>query len=186
LFVAVEPSDEARRWLEKVSKGLRAECEARKIRARFVPADNLHVTLRFIGDVEEEKAEAIGEALRGSDLPSTDRFEIRFSGLGAFPNEKKSRVLWVGLMGGARGLKTLAEQVDRCLQGVGIAPEERPFRPHLTLARIKKGRENTSRLIESVSPREDVSSLVHEVVLFQSDLGPPQAVHTPRVRVPLG
>ncbi len=194
LFVAVEPSEQARRWLGEVSAAVRQAFVERKIAARFVPAENMHLTLRFIGEVAEERVPSIGEALK--EL-STDRFEIRFSGLGAFPNEKKSRVLWVGFSEGAEGLKTLAEQVDRCLQGVGIAPEERPYRPHLTLARMKKGRENTARVIESVSPREGVSSLVREVVLFQSELDSsrglrgaspprPKARYTPRARIPLG
>lgn len=184
LFVAVEPSAEAREWLAEVRSDLRSLAEASKIRARYPRPENLHLTLRFIGETSEDRVGEIADAL--APLGSTDRFEIRFSGLGAFPNEKKSRVVWVGLAGGTEQLKSLAEQVDRCLQGVGIAPEERPYRPHLTLARMKKGSENTTRLIESVSRREGVSSLVREVVLFQSDLGPEGARYTPRAQFPLG
>ena len=184
LFIAVEPSDEARTWLAEYASELRAACDALGVRASFPKTGNLHVTIRFLGDTPESKVAGIVEAL--APLRATDRFQIAFSGLGCFPNEKKSRVVWAGIGEGSDRLKTLAEQVDRCLQEVGIAPEERTFSAHLTLARFRKRREKGSRLMERVSPREGRSSLVQEVVLFQSDLESSGAIYTPRARIPLG
>ena len=184
LFVAVDPTPDARGWLTELSEDLRDACATAEVRARFSKPANLHLTLRFLGDTPEGEVEKIANAL--SPIASTDRFEIRFSGLGAFPNEKKSRVIWVGLDQGVQALKTLTEQVDTCLQGVGIAPEERPYVPHMTLARMKNRSEKGSRPMKLVSPREGCSSLVQEVVLYQSDLGPEGPTYTARARIPLG
>lgn len=101
--------------------------------AKWVRAENLHVTLKFIGEIPPPKAEAIRVAL--TQVHREGVLELRFRGLGFFPNEKRPRVLWAGIESDPR-LARLAGAIEAKLEPLGIAPEERTFAPHLTLARF--------------------------------------------------
>ena len=184
VFVAIDPGDEARRALAELSARLEAACRLAGVKASYPRPETLHLTLRFIGDVTPERAAEIGRAL--APIGATDRLEIAFGALGAFPDEKKPRVLWIAPVRGGGALKSLAEQVDRCLAGLGIPPEGRQFRPHLTLARVKRSSGSVAPVIEKVSPAGEIASPISEVVLYRSDLLPRGAHHTPVARVPLG
>src|SRR5260370_40024908 len=104
---------------------------------RWVRPENLHVTLKFIGEVPETKLAAIRSALARarSDQPVT----LDFRGLGFFPNEKHPRVFWAGIEASANS-KTLAADIDKATEKLGIPLEKRPFSPHLTLARFEPPR----------------------------------------------
>jgi 2'-5' RNA ligase len=104
---------------------------------RWVRAENLHLTLKFIGEVPEAKLGAIRSALAGvrSDLPVA----LDFRGLGFFPNEKHPRVFWAGVET-SPNLKILAAEIENAMQKIGIPQESRPFSPHLTLARFEPPR----------------------------------------------
>ena len=110
-----------------------ADAAATKNKARWVRAENLHVTLKFIGNVDAGKLEAIrvvlGEVSAGGDV------ELRFRGVGFFPNEKRPRVLWAGIAA-SPNLAPLAAEIDARLEKLGIARETREYAPHLTLARF--------------------------------------------------
>jgi 2'-5' RNA ligase len=101
---------------------------------RWVRAENLHVTLKFIGEVPAEKLGGIRAALSAVD--SDPLISLDFRGLGFFPNENRPRVLWAGIAASAN-LSRLAIDVDRALEKLGVPPEKRPFSPHLTLARFE-------------------------------------------------
>jgi 2'-5' RNA ligase len=103
-------------------------------RPRWVRPENLHVTLKFIGEVPTTKLDGIRGALTNvrSDAP----VDLRFRGLGFFPDEKCPRVLWAGLNASAN-LPPLARDIERALEAQGIAPDKRAFTPHLTLARFE-------------------------------------------------
>jgi 2'-5' RNA ligase len=184
LFIAVDPSEHARVRLEKISDGLRAACREVGMKASFQRPEHLHLTLKFLGDVEASKVPEIVSAL--DVLCATDRFEIAFEGLGAFPNEKKPNVLWVDVTKGRKELKSLAEQVDRSLLVLGYPPEQREYQPHLTLARVRRASKDARRVIHPVSPEGAVSSPVTEVVLYRSDLGREGSKYTALARFPLG
>ena len=129
LFVAVETP-------EAVREALRAwihPLEAAYPRARWVRTDNLHVTLKFIGDAPAQQLDAMRAALRTVRHPQA--IEIRFRGAGFFPNERRPRVLWAGVEAGPE-LESLAQAIDRALEPAGVARETREFRPHLTVARF--------------------------------------------------
>jgi 2'-5' RNA ligase len=183
VFIAIDPSDEARRALTDLTARLRVACEAAGVKARWARPDTFHLTLRFLGDVSPERAAEIGRAL--APIGSTDRLEIALGALGAFPDEKNPRVLWIAPVRGGGALKSLAEQVDRCLGGLGIPPEDRQFRAHLTLARVKRAGKSLSTVLEKVSPAGEIASPISEVVLYRSDLLPRGALHTVVARVPL-
>ncbi len=185
-FLAIDPPPDARSHLARLSRALAARCARERVVARFVPPANLHLTLRFLGDVEPGRVDDVGAAMRVA--ARTDPFEIAFGGLGAFPSVRKPTVLWVGIARGADSLKTLAEQVDRCLSGVGFTPEAREFRPHLTLARVRKAPSGVARVVHPVSPEETPASpatRVTEMVLYQSELGSGGSRYTPLFRAPL-
>ena len=134
LFVALEIPTAVRGNLASLIEELRAaDAAATKNKARWVRAENLHVTLKFIGNVDAGKLEAIrvvlGEVSAGGDV------ELRFRGVGFFPNEKRPRVLWAGIAA-SPNLAPLAAEIDARLEKLGIARETREYAPHLTLARF--------------------------------------------------
>jgi 2'-5' RNA ligase len=130
LFVALEIPSTVRENLAALLKSLRKVSP----QTRWVRPENLHVTLKFIGEVQETKLAAIRSALAGarSDQPVT----LDFRGLGFFPNEKHPRVFWAGIEA-SPNLKDLALDIDRATEKLGISREQRPFSPHLTLARFE-------------------------------------------------
>lgn len=184
LFVAVDPDERTRRRLAKMLEALKGAVGRAHWKASFPKAENLHLTLKFVGSVEAARLPAIGQQI--ARVGSTDRFEIAFEGLGAFPSRSRPRILWVGVTQGAEALKSLAEQVDRCFAELGFEPEGREFKPHLTLARLKSARGSATSVLENVSPREAGSSPVTEITLYRSELGPGGSRYTPLVTIPLG
>ena len=99
--------------------------------ARWARVEGLHVTLKFVGEAGDARVNEIKAALRA--VQST-AFEVKFQGVGFFPNPKAARVFWIGVDGGD-ALPRLASAVDACLEKLGIVPEDKPYHPHLTLAR---------------------------------------------------
>jgi 2'-5' RNA ligase len=164
VFFAIDPSEDARAGLVRAQEAVRAALASAGIRASYPAASSLHVTVRFLGEVADEKiaaiVEAIGSAVRRGPIST------RFSELGVFPSRRSPRVVWIGVDKGAAELQDAAEQVDRCLNTLGFAHEERPFTPHLTLARIRAPRRFDPR---SVSFREELASLSTDLVLYRSD-----------------
>jgi RNA 2',3'-cyclic 3'-phosphodiesterase len=129
LFTAIDPSTEALLRLERLMSILRPEALI-----KWSPVDNLHVTIKFIGEWPESRLEELNDAL--SALLPREPFEAEVKELGWFPNERSSRILWAGVHGGDPLLE-LAHDTDKCLAKLGIPKEDRRFTPHLTLARMK-------------------------------------------------
>lgn len=129
LFVAIEIPGEIRLVLAAFLKELRGIAPQPK----WVRAENLHVTLKFLGETEPWKLRAIERALAAIRSPL--HVSLEFRGLGFFPNERKPRVFWLGMEASAN-LKALVAEIDDTLQQLGFPLEDRPFTPHLTLARF--------------------------------------------------
>jgi len=129
LFIAIEIPENVRAAFASLLKDFRAIAPQLK----WVRAENLHVTLKFLGETEPAKLAALQTAL--SILRSPDPVDLEFRGLGFFPNEKRPRVFWAG-MEASPNLKTLAADVDQAAHCIGFPLEQRPFTPHLTLARF--------------------------------------------------
>jgi 2'-5' RNA ligase len=135
LFVALEVPDQVRDGFAALIAELRgADSSFSKSRARWVRPENLHVTLKFIGHVDAGKLDAIRAALAEVRLDSP--VELRFRGLGFFPNGKRPRVFWAGIEA-SPNLAPLAGEIEARLAKVGISGETREFAPHLTLARFE-------------------------------------------------
>jgi 2'-5' RNA ligase len=134
LFVALEvPSAVRDNFAALISELCAADAAASKNKARWVRAENLHVTLKFIGNVDAGKLDAIRAA--SSEVSSGGAVELCFRGLGFFPNEKRPRVLWAGIVA-SPNLAPLAAGLNTRLEKLGIPRETREFAPHLTLARF--------------------------------------------------
>ena len=173
LFVALEIPSAVRENLAALLKTLRAVSP----RTRWVRAENLHVTLKFIGEMPETKLAAIRGALAG--VRYAQPVSLDFRGLGFFPNEKLPRVFWAGIEA-SPNLKTLAADIDKATEKVGIPPEKRPFSPHLTLARFEPPQlpEQLRAAIQENAARDFGSLRAGEFHLIESKLKPSGAEYT--------
>jgi RNA 2',3'-cyclic 3'-phosphodiesterase len=139
---------------------------------RWVPPENFHLTVQFLGDVEETELDAIGAALAGAVGPFPP-LRINAKGLGVFPDLRRPRILWVGIIGNS--LTALASRVGSALEPLGFVAEPRAFTPHLTIGRWRHYDRAPKTLSEELSRwrnREFGESLVGEVVLYRSVLAP--------------
>jgi 2'-5' RNA ligase len=144
---------------------------------RWVAKENLHLTLKFLGPIDEARIEPIGRALEGAISPFS-RFIINAKGLGVFPDLRRPRVLWAGLQGG--DLLSLAAAVESALGPLGFAPETRSFKPHLTVGRWRNFEGSAAKLDQEIGKwkgYEFGASKVNEIILFQSVLKPAGAVY---------
>jgi 2'-5' RNA ligase len=144
----------------------------------WVPAANLHVTLKFLGDRDDAELLAAAEAL-GAVAAATASFAVKLFGLGAFPGMARPRILWVGLADGGLDLRALQSRVEGALEQRGFARESQPWHPHLTIGRIfdpSRWRRQTSPALQEAiarAARTDFGVLpIARVVLMRSDLSP--------------
>ena len=133
LFIALEVPSAVLKNLAALIESLRAVSP----QVRWMRPENLHVTLKFIGEVPEAKLSVIRAAL--TSVRSEQPVVLDFRGLGFFPNEKHPRVFWAGIEA-SLNLKTLALDIDKASEKLGVPLERRPFSPHLTLARFEPPR----------------------------------------------
>jgi 2'-5' RNA ligase len=173
LFVALEIPSAARENLAALLNSLRAVSP----QTRWVRPENLHVTLKFIGDVPEAKLAAIRSAL--ADVRCEQPVTLDFCGLGFFPNEKHPRVFWAGIEA-SPNLKTLAANINKATEKLGIPLEKRPFSPHLTLARFEPPRlpEKLRAAIQENAARDFGSLRAGEFHLIESKLKSTGAEYT--------
>ncbi len=139
--------------------------------ARWVHTGGMHVTLKFIGEVAPEMVDRVKTAL--ADVRSAGPVEMRFRGVGCFPNERRPRVLWAGIEA-AQNLAELAAEIELRLTALGIPREERAFHPHLTLARFNepRGQPRLAEAVQKLSAREFGATRMPEFYLYQSRLKP--------------
>jgi 2'-5' RNA ligase len=130
LFVALDLPEPARHAFADLIVSLKPKSKG----ARWIPPENLHITLKFIGHVGNERLIPIQDAL--SSIRAAQPIELNFRGMGFFPNEHRPRAFWCGIAA-PPNLVELATDIDRALVPLGIEAETRPFTPHLTLARFK-------------------------------------------------
>lgn len=133
-----------------------------------VAPPNWHLTVRYLGPVDPARLDMIAHTLGGVDLGGP--FRLRLDGLGAFPRPEQATVLWVGTAEGTGELHGLRERVEEELGAIGIAPEDRPFAPHLTLSRIRPPTDVWTWLEED--PLLDIRLDVRVLTLFRSERRP--------------
>jgi len=159
LFIAVPLPDEVRHALAALLDG--------PLPGRAVYPSNWHLTLRFLGDTDEVTYDRLLHALGVVDFG--EPFRAAFGALGAFPRPAKATVLWVGFSDGLAGFTRLSGVVAEAVEAAGIPSEDRPFRAHLTLSRIRPHQD--VRPVIDRPPFDDVSWTVGEVDVFRSHLG---------------
>lgn len=139
--MAVTLPPEARDVLAEVIRRLRA-ADLRGVRT--VAAEGVHITLKFLGNVDAALVPELSEALTGAAHGAMP-FRLVLRGLGAFPDERAPRVLWAGIDGDTDALGALARRVDDACAGLGFPRERRPFSPHLTIARLRDSATDADR-----------------------------------------
>jgi 2'-5' RNA ligase len=171
LFVAVDLPAAVHGWTTAAAAMLRARLAASTSRIAWVTPDRLHLTLVFLGEVADTVGEhAVARFAPALDAPS---FPVRLGGAGVFPATGRPRVLWLGLEEGQGGLAAAQRAVLVRLDGVAFRREDRPFAPHLTLARFKDGGTGSDRrAIASAPVGTSARALVDHVTLYRSRLGP--------------
>jgi 2'-5' RNA ligase len=187
LFVGVTAPE---RWQTAISDW------RRKVQSRFsddfgrwTSESNLHLTLRFFGSVEEDQVVAIAKHLQ--QVASTSKpFSLAAAPLGCFPNASRPRIFWLGLLGATDALVELESQIRTATAEFGQPPEDRPFHPHLTLARLKQptrqDRDHLAELIRKPTPIEVPDWQIRELELIRSQPGPQGSTYTTLATIPLG
>ena len=181
-FIAIELPDDLKQAIARVQEPLRGAGAS----ANWTRPEGIHLTLKFLGEVPDAKAQEILQALEGA-ARGTGRLALAVEGAGAFPNVKNPRVLWIGITGDIVKLATLQAAVEDAMVRLGFEREDRKFSPHLTLARIKfpKPRDNWPGIIEGIRDVKLGGFEAGHLSLMKSELRREGAVYTEVGRVEL-
>lgn len=174
LFVALSLPEQTRQRLAQISRGIPG--------ARWVEEQNLHLTLRFLGEVERHQAHDIDDALSRVDAQA---FPLSLAGVGEFGEDRKPRSIWVGVDNNP-ALLQLQARIEQAVQRAGLPPERRKFKPHVTLARFRShpGDKLGSYVVEHALLRMPAFS-VEDFVLYSSHLSSSGPIYTPEAVYPL-
>jgi len=178
-FIAIELPEDAKQGLARLRRELQRD-EHRFV--KWVDAQGIHLTLKFLGNIPAKRVAEITEAI-GKAAQGISPFRLDISGIGVFPSLNQVRVFWVGIGGEVDKLSRLQQNIDSALATLGFAKEERPFVPHLTLARIREGtsppeRKSFGELVGSTIFEDKYSIEVEAVRLMRSQLRPAGAIYT--------
>ncbi|HEX8257255.1 MAG TPA: RNA 2',3'-cyclic phosphodiesterase [Allosphingosinicella sp.] len=173
LFVAIRPPTEIRERLLDLMEGVDG--------VRWQDEEQLHLTIRFIGEVDRHAAEDIAAALANLRHP---RFDLALDGIGSFDRRGQAATLWAGVAP-QEPLKALHKKVDQAVQRAGAAPDRRAYMPHITLARLGRSAGSIRTLLESHGGLSSPRFEVDHFRLYESSLSPKGAVYTIVARYPL-
>ncbi len=174
LFVAIDLPEGVKE--EVFSKKSEFDLE----RVRWVRKENLHLTLKFLGNVNEKALPSIKKSLQ-EIASQTKAFSFKLHDFGAFPTLKRARVLWIGVSDGNYEVIKLAELIDQQLSRLGFEKEKRKFHPHITLARLKI----PAPLHKIPTLDKEIEIKAEEIILFQSILKPEGPTYIPLEKFPL-
>ena len=186
-FIAVDVGDAVRREVTRVISTLTGKLEAVKTPPKvvWVKPVALHVTVRFLGELEPADVERLQEVL--APAIALAPFEIEWRGIGTFPNNKHPRALWIGVVNGAAPLAQLEAEISRRIAGGSVADlADRPFLAHLTVGRVKMAGAGVDwpKTLQTVEVKR-VSTLVDRVTLYRSELSRGGPHYTGLVSTPL-
>jgi len=184
-FIAIELPDAVSDALSLVQGRLRVE---RHPYVKWVDPGAIHLTLKFLGNIDVEKVSPITEAIARA-AQGVSPFHLELGGLGAFPNLRRPNVIWVAVKGDVERLASLQREIDHFLVPFGFSPESRPFTAHLTLGRLREraSAAERQRIGESLitAKPEEVPFQVGEISLMRSTLTPSGAIYSRLSSVPL-
>ncbi len=186
-FIALELSDEIHRKLAQLIDDLKKGVQFTPARPKWVRPESIHMTLKFLGNIEENMVDRIAEVLKHA-AAETEPFLLKVRNLGVFPDERRPRVLWVGVTNGDEETCALQKKIDEGLSPLGFDREKRPFHPHLTLARIKSLRGTAAMMgvVRSHKSRYVGECQIDRIILFRSELHPEGARYTKLAELPFG
>lgn len=184
-FVALLLPEDWMAYLAGVSRELAAGTSG----CSWVRPENFHLTVRFLGDLGDSGVRRVCDTMTEAASPLAAP-RARLGELGAFPNLERPRVLWVGFAEGGRELEAVGKSVNDALRKAGFGPADKPFRPHLTLARVREGARGLDRVREAQIPPRPEAGLLDRIVVMKSDLHPSGSRYTAlteaRLRTPDG
>jgi len=173
-FIAIELDPAVREAIGRLQARLRKELRGSDSGLRWVRAENIHLTLKFLGEIPDDAVPAVGAAA-DQTAAAFNPFEFEIAEVGSFPPERPARVVWVGVGHGRSALLELQKALDQALEEIGYPREERPFSAHLTLARVSQP--NAGRAVLNVLgnlPQGWAASLGRQnataLTVFKSDL----------------
>lgn len=174
-FIAIELSDQIRESLAQIQSHLKYSGAD----VKWVQKDNIHLTLKFLGEIDENKSQQI-KAILDEIGKTTEPFDMGIKDIGAFPKIDYPRVVWVGLDKGAAESKILAQSLDDALSKIGFQKETRPFAAHLTLGRVRspKNKEALKEKITQYAVRSTLYERANHVTLYKSTLTPTGSIYT--------
>ncbi len=182
-FIAIQLPEEITAFIRKIQEGLGAY----GFKVRWVRPENIHLTLKFLGDITDENIRQTSRVISdaaGEYAP----ISLGVKGIGVFPGVKRPRVIWIGINGQTGELAGLQKTLDGKLEAIGFKKEKRSFKGHLTIARVK-GNLDTRRLIDAMKEFGEYESktfIADKVFLFKSELKPSGAVYTKLMSAALG
>jgi len=181
-FIAFELPKPVISSIRSIQEGLRSH----RLNMRWVRPENIHLTLKFLGNISAADTEKAGGAMVASAKQYAP-ISLEAKGIGAFPGIKRPRVIWVGLTGQMDLLRQLHRKLDENLAATGFLPEKRPFKGHLTISRVK-GRIDPGRLIDAIDEFRGFQSepfTAETLILFKSELKSAGAVYSKLLSVSL-
>jgi 2'-5' RNA ligase len=177
-FIAIDLSDENKTTVAK----LQDELKKTQADVKWVEPENIHLTLKFLGEVTDEYVGKVKDAL-DRVAAGLKPFELSLSGIGAFPKLDYPRVIWAGVEKGKEETEGIAKKVEDELEKIGFAREERPFAAHLTIGRVRSGKNKEAlkvKLSELNRPDKPGNPQpVSQLILYQSKLSPKGPTYTP-------
>ncbi|MDD5428026.1 MAG: RNA 2',3'-cyclic phosphodiesterase [Candidatus Omnitrophica bacterium] len=176
-FVAIELSEDIKSALDQVESHLKYSGAD----VKWVAKENIHLTLKFLGEIDEAKCEKV-KSILDTIAKSTKPFEISLKDIGAFPNIDHPKVIWVGLDKGAVESIELAGKIDSELAKIGFEKETRPFTAHLTIGRVRSPKNKQAMKEKITGYQLPAASTPHfsagTLTLFQSKLTPSGSIYT--------
>lgn len=155
---------------------------------RWSDTTNMHVTLQFLGDVPSARTPAVCQAVTRA-VAECSPFALQCHGTGAFPDERRPRVIWIGIDEGADELCSLQERIEDAMADLGFPRERRRYHPHLTIGRIRDGSKNLAALRESLEQNREFdggASQIEQVVVYASFRDKSGATYRPMASIDLG
>jgi 2'-5' RNA ligase len=172
-FLAIELPKLILKKIEEVQRDLRST----RADVRWVNPEKIHLTLKFFGNIEESRIDPIFKSIE-EPIRNTPPYSIEVKGVGAFPQLRNPRVIWIGLVNGKGILTSFQKQIETQLEKIGFQTENRPFHPHLTLGRMKSSRGKEEMVGRMEKHREEeFGDFRGESDLFKSDLKPSGPVY---------
>lgn len=168
-FISVELPDEVKKNITELVN----ELKTTEASVKWVEAENLHITLKFLGWVEDRKVDNLID-LTTKAVAGAGSFKAKFEGLGTFPEGKRPRVIWVGTAEGRDKLCNLAKALEETLSKAGFLSEEKEFKPHITIGRVKekKGVDKLKEKIKGIKDAKFGEALVDRIYIMKSTLTP--------------